>query len=55
MNTLSYTITREDLNRGNYNVCKSAENETALSRCELLMTVIFNILSAKEEVTHETN
>ncbi len=55
MNTLSYTITREDLNRGNYNVCEYAGNEAASNRCELLMTVIFNILSAKEEVIHETN
>lgn len=55
MNTLSYTITRENLNCGNYNVCESAGNETASGFCELLMLVIFNILSAKEDVPNEAN
>lgn len=55
MNTLSYTITRENLNCGNYNVCESAGNETTSNFCELLMTVIFNILNAEEDVPNETN
>lgn len=55
MNTISYTITRENLNCGNYNVCESAGNETASGFCELLMSVIFNILIAKEDVPYEAN
>ncbi len=55
MNTISYTITRENLNCGNFNVCEPAGNEAASNFCELLMSVIFNILNAKESVPNETN
>ncbi len=55
MSTISYTITRENLNCGNFNLCESVGNETASSFCELLMSVIFNILNAKESVPNETN
>lgn len=55
MNTISYTITRENLNCGNFNICETAGNETASSFCELLMSVIFNLLNTKEGVSNETN
>lgn len=53
MNTISYTITRENLNCGNFNVCESAEKESASSFCSLLMSVISNILDSKEETDDE--
>jgi len=55
MNTLSYSITRENLNSGNYDSFKSAACDTAgaAKSYDLLLSVIFNILNAKEEQPNE--
>lgn len=54
MNTISYTITRENLNCGNFNVCKSKEEKgSAADFCSMLMSVISNILNSKEESDDE--
>ncbi len=55
MNTLSYSITRENLNSGNYDSFKTAAHDTAdaVKSCDLLLTVIFNILNTKEEQPNE--
>lgn len=53
MNTISYTITRENLNCGNFNVCKSEEKGSAADFCGVLMSVISNILNSKEESDDE--
>ncbi len=55
MNTLSYSITRENLNSGNYDSFKTAAHDTAdaVKSCDLLLSVIFNILNTKEEQSNE--
>lgn len=55
MNTLSYSITRENLNSGNYDSFKPAAYDTAgaAKSCDLLLSVIFNILNTKEEQPNE--